>query len=197
VRNHFLGNMRFPMSLWRLGAFALARTPLNQMSMSLSTGLSAAMDIILVQPQIPSNTGAIIRLCANTGAQLHLVKPISFELDDTRLKRAGLDYHEWQDLKVHETLEEAIAAIGAPRDRVFAVTTKATKFVGNVQLQSNDVFVFGSETAGLTPAQRALFAPEQTMRLPMLPKQRSLNLANAVSAVVFEAWRQQGYAGGV
>jgi len=155
------------------------------------------IDVILVQPEIPPNTGNVIRLCANTGARLHLVRPLGFEINDTRLKRAGLDYHEWQPVQVHDSLELAIAATGAPRERVFAITTKATQFVAQVALRANDVFVFGCETAGLSPQQRALFNPQQTLRLPMLPAQRSLNLSNAVAIVVFEAWRQQGYVGGV
>jgi tRNA (cytidine/uridine-2'-O-)-methyltransferase len=155
------------------------------------------IDVILVQPEIPPNTGNVIRLCANTGARLHLVRPLGFEIDDKRLKRAGLDYHEWQPVKVHDSLELAIAATGAPRERVFAITTKAIQLVGQIALQADDVFVFGCETAGLTPQQRALFHPEHTIRLPMLPAQRSLNLSNAVAIVVFEAWRQQGFIGGV
>jgi tRNA (cytidine/uridine-2'-O-)-methyltransferase len=139
----------------------------------------------------------VIRLCANTGARLHLVRPLGCEINDKRLKRAGLDYHEWQPVQVHDSLVLAIAATGAPRERVFAITTKATQLVAQVALQANDVFVFGCETAGLSPQQRALFNPQQMLRLPMLPAQRSLNLSNAVAIVVFEAWRQQGYVGGM
>ena len=154
-------------------------------------------DVILVQPEIPPNTGNVIRLCANTGARLHLVRPLGFEIDDTRLKRAGLDYHEWQPVKVHDSLPLAIAATGAPPERVFAMTTKATQLVSEVSLRDGDVFVFGRETAGLSAGQMALFAPSQRVRLPMLSGQRSLNLSNTVAIVVFEAWRQQGYPGGV
>ena len=139
----------------------------------------------------------MIRLCANTGARLHLVRPLGFEIDDTRLKRAGLDYHEWQPVKVHDSLPLAIAATGAPPERVFAMTTKATQLVSEVSLRDGDVFVFGRETAGLSAGQMALFAPSQRVRLPMLSGQRSLNLSNTVAIVVFEAWRQQGYPGGV
>lgn len=159
--------------------------------------MAPMIDVILVQPEIPPNTGNVIRLCANTGARLHLVRPLGFEINDKRLKRAGLDYHEWQPVQVHDSLELAIAATGAPRERVFAITTKATQLVAQVALQANDVFVFGCETAGLSPQQRALFNPQQMLRLPMLPAQRSLNLSNAVAIVVFEAWRQQGYVGGM
>lgn len=154
-------------------------------------------DVILVQPEIPPNTGNVIRLCANTGARLHLVRPLGFEIDDTRLKRAGLDYHEWRPVKVHDSLALAIAATGAPANRVFAMTTKATQLVSEVSLQEGDVFVFGRETAGLSAEQMGLFESAQRVRLPMLVGQRSLNLSNAVAVVVFEAWRQQGYLGAV
>jgi tRNA (cytidine/uridine-2'-O-)-methyltransferase len=151
--------------------------------------------VILVQPEIPPNTGNVIRLCANTGARLHLVKPLGFTVDDAKLRRAGLDYHDWQPIAQHDNLEQAIAAIGTPADRVFAITTKGTRLAGETTYLPGDVFVFGCETAGLSAEQMALFAPEQRLRLPMLPTQRSLNLSNAVAVLVFEAWRQQGYAG--
>ena len=153
--------------------------------------------VILVQPEIPPNTGNVIRLCANTGARLHLVRPLGFEIDDKRLKRAGLDYHEWQPVQVHDTLELALAATGAPAQRCFAMTTKGSRLIGELTFKPGDVFVFGRETAGLTAEQVGLFCAEQRLRLPMQPEQRSLNLSNAVAVVVFEAWRQQGYAGGV
>ena len=155
----------------------------------------AMFDVILVQPEIPPNTGNAIRLCANTGARLHLVRPLGFEIDDKRLRRAGLDYHEWQPVRVHDSLADAIDATGATRDRVFAMTTRAQQHVGAVALREGDVFVFGRETAGLTAEQLALFDETQCLRLPMRPGQRSLNLSNAVAVVVFEAWRQVGYAG--
>lgn len=153
--------------------------------------------VILVSPEIPPNTGNVIRLCANTGSQLHLVKPLGFELDDARLRRAGLDYHEWQPVRVHESLPEAMAATGAPEGRIFALTTRAQHGIGDVAFQPGDVFVFGRETAGLSDEHHALFAAPQRLRLPMRPGQRSLNLSNAVAVTVFEAWRQSGYAGGV
>ena len=153
--------------------------------------------VILVQPEIPPNTGNVIRLCANTGAHLHLVRPLGFEIDDTRLRRAGLDYHEWQPVQVHDSLALALAATGASGERIFAMTTKGSTLMGEMPLRKGDVFVFGRETAGLSPEQLALIGPGQRIRLPMLPEQRSLNLSNAVAVVVFEAWRQQGYAGGV
>lgn len=153
--------------------------------------------VVLVSPEIPPNTGNVIRLAANTGVQLHLVRPLGFELDDTRLRRAGLDYHEWAAVKVHDTLDEALAATGTPFERTFALTTRGSQALGGIQFQPGDVFVFGSETAGLAPEVRERFSPLQRLRLPMREGQRSLNLSNAVAVTVFEAWRQQGYAGGV
>jgi len=153
--------------------------------------------VILVRPEIPPNTGNVIRLCANTGAQLHLVRPLGFELDDARLRRAGLDYHEWQPVRVHDDLTAALAAAGAPAGRCFALSTRAQRLLPQVEFAPGDVFVFGCETAGLSEAEQARFAPAQQLRLPMRPGQRSLNLSNAVAVTVFEAWRQQGYAGAV
>ncbi len=151
--------------------------------------------IVLVSPEIPPNTGNVIRLAANTGAALHLVRPLGFELDDARLKRAGLDYHEWADMRVHDDLQHALKATGAGGDRCFAMTTKADRQVGRVSFQAGDVFVFGRETAGLSDSQLILFGMQQRLRLPMRPGQRSLNLSNAVAVTIYEAWRQQGYAG--
>ncbi|MFT0545667.1 tRNA (cytidine(34)-2'-O)-methyltransferase [Allopusillimonas ginsengisoli] len=153
--------------------------------------------IVLVSPEIPPNTGNVIRLAANTGASLHLVKPLGFELEDKKLKRAGLDYHEWARLKVHDSLEAALISVGAPPDRSFALTTRAEQRLGETPLRPGDVFVFGRETAGLSAEQLALFPSGQRLRLPMMPQQRSLNLSNAVAVTVFEAWRQAGYAGSV
>lgn len=152
--------------------------------------------VILVEPEIPPNTGNAIRLCANVGAQLHLVRPLGFEIDDRRLRRAGLDYHEWQPMRVHDSLAEALAYTGAPAARQFAMTTRGKRLIGEIAFEPGDVFVFGRETAGLSNEQRELFAPEQWIRLPMRQGQRSLNLSNTVAVVVYEAWRQQGYAGG-
>lgn len=152
--------------------------------------------IILVSPEIPPNTGNVIRLAANTGAQLHLVKPLGFELEDSKLKRAGLDYHEWAAVQVHENLPAALQAIGASADRCFALTTKG-QTISQPVFHAGDVFVFGCETAGMNEEQMALFATEQRLRLPMRAGQRSLNLSNAVAVTVFEAWRQLGYDGAV
>jgi tRNA (cytidine/uridine-2'-O-)-methyltransferase len=151
--------------------------------------------IVLVSPEIPPNTGNVIRLAANTGAYLHLVRPLGFELDDKKLKRAGLDYHEWADMQVHDSLQEAFDRIGGDAQRRFALTTKAKHPIGIAAFRAGDVFVFGRETAGLSPEQMALFPPGQRLRLPMMPAQRSLNLSNAVAITVYEAWRQLGYAG--
>ena len=153
--------------------------------------------IVLVSPEIPPNTGNVIRLAANTGAYLHLVRPLGFELDDKKLKRAGLDYHEWAAMQVHDSLDEAFARIGGAAQRRFAMTTKAGRKLGDLAFQAGDVLVFGRETAGLSAEQLALFPPEQRLRLPMRPEQRSLNLSNAVAVTVYEAWRQMGYEGSV
>ena len=153
--------------------------------------------IVLVEPEIPPNTGNAIRLAANTGAFLHLVRPLGFALDDARMRRAGLDYHEWARMLVHDSLSHALAATGADPARCFALTTRGASLIGERTFQAGDVFVFGRETAGLSETQLALFPDTQRIRLPMRPAQRSLNLSNAVAVTVFEAWRQAGYAGGI
>lgn len=151
--------------------------------------------IILVSPQIPPNTGNVIRLAANTGARLHLVRPLGFTLDDSKLKRAGLDYHEWARVHVHDTLKDALSVTEASPERCFAMTTRAARLFSEVAFQPGDVFVFGCETAGLTTAQLDLIQLDKQLRLPMKLGQRSLNLSNAVAVTVFEAWRQCGYRG--
>lgn len=153
--------------------------------------------IILVCPDIPANTGNVIRLAANTGAQLHLVEPLGFELDDKRLKRAGLDYHEWVRLQVHPSLRHAIAATGAATDRCFALSTRGQRFISDCQFKVGDCFIFGRETAGLSEADWTIIGQEQAVRLPMKPNSRSLNLSNSVAITVYEAWRQVGFEGGV
>lgn len=152
--------------------------------------------IILVRPEIPPNTGNVIRLAANTGAALHLVRPLGFALDDKKLKRAGLDYHEWARVQVHDDLTQALQATQAPTDRCFALTTRGAQSLAQMQFQAGDVFVFGQETAGLSAQELAGFTPAQRIRLPMLPEQRSLNLSNSVAVTIYEAWRQIGYVGG-
>jgi len=147
-------------------------------------------DVVLYQPEIPPNTGNVIRLCANTGCRLHLVEPLGYSLDDKQLKRAGLDYHELTHMTVHKNWEACVKALGARR--MFALTTKATVNAFDVEFKDEDVFVFGPETAGLP--EGLLRTIENQIRLPMRPANRSLNLSNAVAVVVFEAWRQLGFA---
>jgi tRNA (cytidine/uridine-2'-O-)-methyltransferase len=150
-------------------------------------------DVLLYQPEIPPNTGNAIRLCANTGARLHLIEPLGFSLDDRRLRRAGLDYHEYADVRAHATLEAALAAI-APA-RLFALSTRNAVRYDAPRYREGDAFLFGPETRGLPDAVLAAVPPAQRLRLPMRPGNRSLNLSNAVAVVVFEAWRQAGYPG--
>ncbi len=152
--------------------------------------------IVLVEPEIPPNTGNVIRLAANTGCTLHLVEPLGFSLDDKQLRRAGLDYHEYADLRVHKSWDAFLAAEQPAQERLFAFTTHGSRLIGDVRFASGDWLVFGAETRGLSPELRERFAPVQRLRLPMRPGQRSLNLSNAVAVAVFEAWRQNGYAGG-
>jgi tRNA (cytidine/uridine-2'-O-)-methyltransferase len=148
--------------------------------------------VILFEPEIPPNTGNAIRLCANTGATLHLVRPLGFTLDDTRVKRAGLDYHEMARVRQHESLAECLRELGGAR--VFAVETAASRRYDEVAYQKGDAFLFGRETSGLSADTLAQWAPDRLVRLPMVPGNRSLNLSNAVAVVVFEAWRQLGFA---
>ncbi len=149
--------------------------------------------VILYQPEIPPNTGNIIRLCANTGCQLHLIRPLGFTLEDKQLIRAGLDYHEFATLRVHDTLEECLADFDPAR--VFAFTTKGSMPFHQVRYQAGDAFLFGPESRGLPAEVLTRFDAAQRVRLPMLPENRSLNLSNAVAVTVFEAWRQCGFAG--
>jgi tRNA (cytidine/uridine-2'-O-)-methyltransferase len=153
-------------------------------------------NVVLVAPEIPPNTGNAIRLCANTGAQLHLVRPLGFELSDKQLRRAGLDYHEYATLKVHDDWPALLAAERPDPTRMFALTTRGSAPLGGQRFAPGDWFVFGCETRGLPDTLRDSFAPAQRIRLPMRPGNRSLNLSNAVAVVVFEAWRQFDYAGG-
>lgn len=149
--------------------------------------------IVLFQPEIPPNTGNIIRLAANTGATLHLVKPLGFPLEDAKMRRAGLDYHEYATMRVHENWENCVAELAG--QRFFAATTKASKRYDTVNYQPGDVFVFGPETRGLPAEMLERFSPDNRIRLPMCPDNRSLNLSNAVAVTLFEAWRQNGFAG--
>lgn len=149
--------------------------------------------VILFRPEIPPNTGNVIRLCANTGADLHLVRPLGFELDDARLRRAGLDYHEFARVAVHDTLDACLDAIGHPR--VFAFSTRGQQLHTEVSFAGNDALLFGCETAGLPDDVLDALPASQRVRLPMRPGNRSLNLSNAVAVAVFEAWRQAGFDG--
>lgn len=151
--------------------------------------------VVLVHPDIPPNTGNVIRLCANTGAELHLIEPLGFPLDSAKMRRAGLDYHEFASLKVHASWAVFLEVQAPNPSRCFALTTKGQRVPSDVAFQAGDYFVFGSETAGLPAEVHAFFSQEQKLRLPMRPDNRSLNLSNSVAVVVYEAWRQLGYAG--
>lgn len=152
-------------------------------------------DIVLYQPEIPPNTGNLIRLAANTGCRLHLVRPLGFDLSDRQVARAGLDYHDLASVTEHADWQGVRHAL-ADR-RWFAFTTRATRLYADARFQPGDVLLFGRETSGLPDALHAEFKDDQRLRLPMRPGSRSMNLANSVSVVVFEAWRQNGFAGGV
>jgi tRNA (cytidine/uridine-2'-O-)-methyltransferase len=150
--------------------------------------------LILFEPEIPPNTGNIIRLCANTGTKLHLIQPLGFEMDAPRLRRAGLDYREFADVAVHDSLEDCLAAI-EPR-KVYALSTRGVTDYSEPEFADGDAFLFGPETRGLPTEVLESMPPEQRLRIPMQQDIRSLNLSNAAAVVVYEAWRQQGFAGG-
>jgi tRNA (cytidine/uridine-2'-O-)-methyltransferase len=152
--------------------------------------------IVLVHPEIPPNTGNVIRLAANTGCILHLVEPLGFSMEDRLLQRAGLDYHEYAQVQRHPDWAHLMACARSAQARMFAMTTRGSQPFSAVHWQPGDWMVFGCETGGLPPEIRDEFPTEQRIRLPMRPNQRSLNLSNAVAVTVFEAWRQNGYAGG-
>jgi len=152
--------------------------------------------VVLFEPEIPANTGNIIRLCANTGAQLHLVKPLGFELDDKKLKRAGLDYHEWARMQIWENIEECLAHLqtkGIGIDAVYPLTTKGFETPHTADLNRPVALMMGPETRGLPEQVRLMFPEQHWIRLPMAPESRSLNLSNATAVIVYEAWRQQGF----
>lgn len=153
--------------------------------------------VILHQPEIPPNTGNIIRLCANTGAQLHLIKPLGFPLDDAKMRRAGLDYHEYATMQVHDSWQAFLDTCQPDRERLFALTTKGRACVHDQQFRQGDWLVFGSESRGLPDQVRADIGQAKWLRLPMRPDNRSLNLSNAVAVTVYEAWRQLGFDGGI
>lgn len=153
--------------------------------------------IVLVEPEIPPNTGNVIRLAANTGCELHLVEPLGFSMDDKLLRRAGLDYHEYAPVQRHASWPALVSAQSPDPARCFIFTTRGSQSIAEVAWRTGDWLIFGSESRGLDPALRDSFAPGQRVRLPMRPGQRSLNLSNAVAVAVFEAWRCQGYDGSV
>lgn len=149
--------------------------------------------ILLHEPQIPPNTGNIIRLCANVGAALHLIEPMGFGLDHARMRRAGLDYHEFADVRVHAGLDACLESLGTPR--VFACSTRGAQRYAEARFKTGDALLFGSETQGLPDGVLASLPATQTLRLPMRPGNRSLNLSNAVAVVAYEAWRQLAFEG--
>lgn len=149
--------------------------------------------IVLVEPEIPPNTGNVIRLAANTGCTLHLIEPLGFSMDDKHMRRAGLDYHEYATLKRHASWQAFLETENPAPERLFTLTTRGTRSPYEVAFQRGDWLVFGSETKGISDVVRAAFAPVQCLKLPMIAGQRSLNLSNAVAVTVFEAWRQNGF----
>ena len=155
----------------------------------------AMFRIVLVEPEIPPNTGNIIRLAANTGCALHLIEPLGFSMDDKLMRRAGLDYHEYAEVKRHANWQAFLDQEQPEQARMFALTTRGSQHAHALAFLSGDWFVFGSESRGLAPELRESFPPDQRIRLPMRADQRSLNLSNAVAVTVFEAWRQNGFGG--
>ncbi len=161
-----------------------------------SSDNSSMFHIVLVEPEIPPNTGNVIRLAANTGCTLHLIEPLGFSMDDKHMRRAGLDYHEYAELKRHASWQAFLADEQPLPQRMFALTTRATRGVYDAEFERGDWLVFGSETKGLSDTVRQSFAPAQGLKLPMIAGQRSLNLSNAVAVTVFEAWRQNSFGAG-
>jgi len=153
------------------------------------------LHVVLVRPEIPPNTGNVIRLCANTGAHLHLVEPLGFAMDDARLRRAGLDYHEWARVERHPDLDDAIGQLN--QARCFAFSTHGSRYLHDASFREGDALIFGSETRGLAPADLERFGADRILRIPMRPGSRSLNLSNAVAVGVYEAWRQIGFSAAV
>lgn len=151
--------------------------------------------VVLYQPEIPPNTGNIIRLCANAGSSLHLIHPVAFELDDKRMRRAGLDYHEYAALREHADYESWRKSIAS--GRIFACTTKGATCYTDVEFSPGDHLLFGPESRGLPATILESLPPEQRIRIPMLPESRSLNLSNSVAVILYEAWRQNGFRGGL
>jgi tRNA (cytidine/uridine-2'-O-)-methyltransferase len=153
----------------------------------------AMLHVVLYEPEIPPNTGNVIRLCANSGARLHLIRPLGFDLDHAKLRRAGLDYHEFAQVVVHENLAAFVAATHPTR--LFALSTRGRTLYSSVQFHNDDALLFGPETRGLPQSVLDALPPAQCLHLPMRPGNRSLNLSNAVAVVVYEAWRQMAFGG--
>jgi len=151
--------------------------------------------IVLFEPEIPANTGNIIRLCANTGTQLHLIQPLGFDMDDKKLRRAGLDYHEFAPVQQYANFDDFLEKIKPAR--VFGISTKGQKYVHNIEYKEGDALLFGPETRGLPEALRNSLGKDHVLRIPMQPTNRSLNLSNSVTLVVYEAWRQLDFKGSV
>ena len=151
--------------------------------------------IVLFEPEIPANTGNIIRLCANTGTQLHLIRPLGFDMDDKKLRRAGLDYHEFAAVQEYDSFDEFVEKVQP--NRIFGISTKGTQYVHDVHYKEGDAFLFGPETRGLPEEVRENLGQDNVLRIPMQPTNRSLNLSNAVSLMVYEAWRQLEFKGSV
>lgn len=149
------------------------------------------LHIALYEPEIPPNTGNIIRLCANIGAQLHLIEPLGFKVDDTKLRRAGLDYHDWTQIIMHANYAAFVTAMQT--HRIFACSTKGSAIYSDVKYQADDVLLFGPETRGLPAEVRLSLPVDQVIKIPMVPNNRSLNLSNAVAVIAYEAWRQLGF----
>ncbi len=153
------------------------------------------LDVVLFQPQIPPNTGNIIRLCANSGFRLHLIEPLGFDFDDKKLRRAGLDYHEFTTVKRHKNFADFVD--NEQPKRILAITTKATNYYADVKFTPGDYLLFGSETAGLPEEVRQQIPDQDKIRIPMLKGSRSMNLSNASAVIIYEAWRQLGFEGSV
>lgn len=149
------------------------------------------LNVVLFQPEIPPNTGNIIRLCANSGFQLHLIEPLGFSIEDKRLKRAGLDYHEFAAIKKHASFADFVAS--ETPERIYAITTKATRYHHQVDFKAGDYLLFGSETSGLPEYVREQIPDQDKIRIPMVKESRSMNLSNATAVIIFEAWRQLGF----
>lgn len=174
-----------------MAAARFTRTAVNAAKLPLRISTTTRMHVILHQPEIPPNTGNVIRLCANTGAQLHLIEPLGFALDDARLRRAGLDYHEYASVQVHADLAACLTVLAGVR--VFALSTRGGVRYDTPRFRRDDAFMFGAETSGLPAAVLSTIPDDRRLCLPMRPHNRSLNLSNAVAVMVFEAWRQLGF----